>query len=76
MHGRHLGTAALPRLEGWWSTDPATRFDMHPVSQPQRSADAWSMSNPPIFSMGPVRTSLEIFDSVGHGAPCAHAASA
>jgi kynureninase len=68
VHERHLGTPTPPRLEGWWSTDPATRFDMRPVSQPQPSADAWSMSNPPVFSMGPVRTSLEIFDSVGMAA--------
>jgi len=65
VHERHLDNPALPRLEGWWSTDPATRFEMRPVSQPQATADAWSLSNPPIFAMGPVRTSLELFDSVG-----------
>ncbi len=65
VHERHIGNPAIPRLEGWWSTDPATRFDMRPVSRPQASADAWALSNPPIFSMGPVRTSLAIFDSVG-----------
>lgn len=65
VHERHLSNAAIPRLEGWWSTDPETRFEMQPISSPQPSADAWSMSNPPIFAMGPVRTSLGIFDSVG-----------
>jgi kynureninase len=65
VNARHLGNPAIPRLEGWWSTDPATRFEMAPISSPQVSADAWAMSNPPIFSMGPVRTSLEIFDAVG-----------
>ncbi|MBK9738320.1 MAG: kynureninase [Actinobacteria bacterium] len=65
VHASHLGNPAIPRLEGWWSTDPASRFEMLPVSTPQLSADAWSVSNPPIFSMGPVRTSLEIFDAVG-----------
>ena len=65
VHEKHLDNASIPRLEGWWSTDPATRFEMGPVSVPQASADAWSMSNPPIFAMGPVRTSLEIFDAVG-----------
>ena len=68
VHERHLADPSLPRLEGWWSTDPASRFDMAAVSVPQRSADAWSLSNPPIFAMGPVRTSLEIFDAVGMGA--------
>jgi kynureninase len=65
VHERHLGDPDLPRFEGWWSTEPATRFQMGPVSRPPRTADAWQISNPPIFSMSPVRTSLEIFDKVG-----------
>jgi kynureninase len=65
VHSRHLDDPGLPRLEGWWSTDPTSRFEMRPVSQPQSSADAWSLSNPPIFAMGPVRTSLNLFDEVG-----------
>ncbi len=68
VHDRHLGNAALPRLEGWWSTNPGSRFEMNPLSDPQASADAWSLSNPPILAMGPVRTSLDIFDSVGMAA--------
>lgn len=65
IHQRHLADPELPRFEGWWSTDPATRFQMAPVSRPPRSADAWQISNPPIFAMAPVRTSLEIFDKIG-----------
>jgi kynureninase len=65
VHERHLGDPRLPRFEGWWSTDPETRFEMAPVSRPPATADAWQISNPPIFSMGPVRTSLEIFDKIG-----------
>jgi kynureninase len=65
VHERHLEDPTIPRLEGWWSTDPATRFDMGPVSQPPHSADAWAVSNPPVLAMGPVRTSLDIFDEVG-----------
>ncbi|MGW1343605.1 kynureninase/PvdN C-terminal domain-containing protein, partial [Kribbella sp. NPDC002412] len=57
-----------PRFEGWWSTEPSTRFEMAPESRPPASADAWQVSNPPIFSMSPVRTSLELFDRVGMGA--------
>ncbi|MFC9690393.1 kynureninase [Kribbella sp. NPDC056951] len=64
VHERHLG-GDLPRFEGWWSTEAATRFEMTPYSRPPQSADAWQVSNPPIFSMSPVRTSLEIFDRVG-----------
>ncbi|WP_062437097.1 kynureninase [Herbidospora daliensis] len=65
VHERHLGDPAVPRFEGWWSTEPATRFEMAPVSRPPATADAWQISNPPIYAMGPVRTSLEIFDRVG-----------
>ncbi|MEV6416611.1 kynureninase [Kribbella sp. NPDC051718] len=64
VHERHLG-GSLPRFEGWWSTEEASRFEMAPESRPPASADAWQVSNPPIFSMSPVRTSLEIFDKVG-----------
>ncbi|TDC83217.1 kynureninase [Micromonospora sp. KC606] len=65
VHQRHLGDPNLPRFEGWWSTEAATRFEMTPVSRPPATAEAWQISNPPIFAMGPVRTSLELFDSVG-----------
>ncbi|QOC90721.1 kynureninase [Micromonospora craniellae] len=65
VHERHHGEPDLPRFEGWWSTAAATRFEMTPVSRPPSTVEAWQISNPPIFSMGPVRTSLELFDSVG-----------
>lgn len=65
VHERHHGDPELPRFEGWWSTEPATRFEMTPTSRPPRSADAWQVSNPPIYAMGPVRTSLRIFDEAG-----------
>ncbi|GAB2601279.1 kynureninase [Paractinoplanes abujensis] len=64
VHERHHG-ADLHRFEGWWSTEASTRFEMTPESRPPRSADAWQVSNPPILAMGPVRTSLRIFDEVG-----------
>ncbi|GIM87303.1 kynureninase [Salinispora arenicola] len=65
VHERHLADPTLPRFEGWWSTDAAIRFEMSPVARPPATAEAWQVSNPPIFAMGPVRTSLELFDSVG-----------
>ncbi|SCL17949.1 Kynureninase [Micromonospora nigra] len=65
VHDRHLGDPTLPRFEGWWSTEAATRFEMPPVSRPPATVEAWQISNPPIFAMGPVRTSLELFDAVG-----------
>ena len=65
VHERHLGVAGTPRLEGWWSTDPATRFEMAATARPPATADAWQVSNPPILAMSPLRTSLEVFDKVG-----------
>jgi kynureninase len=65
VHERHLGNPETPRFEGWWSTEEATRFEMAPTSRPPATAEAWQISNPPVFAMGPVRTSLEIFDKVG-----------
>lgn len=65
VHERHLGDPDLPRFEGWWSTAAATRFEMTPTSRPPATVEAWQISNPPIYAMGPVRTSLELFDKVG-----------
>jgi kynureninase len=65
IHERHLDADALPRFEGWWSTEESTRFEMAPVARPPATAEAWQISNPPILAMSPVRTSLEIFDKVG-----------
>ena len=61
-HGRDL---SLPRLAGWWGTDPDTRFQMQPDFLPGEGADGWQVSNPPILSMAPLLASLEIFDEAG-----------
>ena len=67
VHERHATNAELPRFAGWWGNDPATRFRMQlePEFVPVRSADAWAISNPPIFSMAPLRASFAIFEEAG-----------
>ncbi|MGP4028984.1 kynureninase [Actinomadura sp. 3N407] len=65
VHERHVRDASVPRLSGWWGTDPAVRFRMEPDIAPPASADAWQLSNPPILALAPVLASLEIFDRVG-----------
>ncbi|MEP6937345.1 MAG: kynureninase [Chthoniobacterales bacterium] len=67
VHERHATNTELPRLAGWWGNDPATRFRMHlePEFVPVQSADSWATSNPPIFSMAPLRASFAIFDEAG-----------
>jgi kynureninase len=64
VHERHAINTKLPRLAGWFGNDPNTRFRLHlePEFVPVPSADGWQISNPPIFSMAPLRASLAIFD--------------
>ncbi|MDQ6860881.1 MAG: kynureninase [Verrucomicrobiota bacterium] len=67
VHERHATNRELPRFAGWWGNDPATRFQMQlqPEFVPVPSADSWAVSNPPIFSLAPLRSSLAIFDEAG-----------
>jgi kynureninase len=67
VHERHATNRELPRMAGWFGNDPNTRFRMHlePEFIPVPSADGWQVSNPPIFSMAPLRASLAIFDEAG-----------
>jgi kynureninase len=67
VHERHATNTKLPRLAGWFGNDPNTRFRLHlePEFIPVSSADGWQISNPPIFSMAPLRASLAIFDDAG-----------
>jgi len=67
VHERHATNTKLPRLAGWFGNDPNTRFRLHmePEFIPVASADGWQISNPPIFAMAPLRTSLAIFDDAG-----------
>jgi kynureninase len=67
VHERHATNTKLPRLAGWFGNDPNTRFRLHlePEFIPVASADGWQISNPPIFSMAPLRASLSIFHEAG-----------
>lgn len=67
IHERHATNTELPRLAGWFGNDPNTRFRLHlePEFTPVPTADGWQISNPPIFSMAPLRSSLSIFDEAG-----------
>ncbi len=64
IHEKHH-TSALPRLEGWWTNKPETRFVMNPVVDPLETADAWAVSHPPVLIMAPALSALEVFTNVG-----------
>ncbi|MFM9135206.1 MAG: kynureninase, partial [bacterium] len=65
IHERYASDRHTHRLAGWWGTDADIRFEMRETFDPPATADAWQVSNPSIFSMSPVETSLRIFDRIG-----------
>lgn len=62
VHERHHGQADIPRFEGWWGHEKETRFKMPETFVPINSAEAWQLSNAPVFAMAPHRAALDIFD--------------
>ncbi len=62
IHERHLGQKDLPRLAGWWGHNKVSRFKMGPDFDPLPTAEAWQLSNPPIFQLASLRASMELFD--------------
>lgn len=65
VHERHLDDPSVPRLEGWFGNAAPTQFLMRPTIERATSARAWAQSTPPILSMVPVASSLDIFDAAG-----------
>lgn len=64
VHQRHLGKQ-LPLFAGWWGHDKADRFKMERTFKPMPTAEAWQVSNAPVFSMAVHRVALEQFDRAG-----------
>ncbi len=65
IHERHVRNKELLRLSGWWGNNKQTRFQMRGDFDPMETAEAWSMSNAPIFSMAAHKVALDLFTEVG-----------
>lgn len=65
VHERHGNNPDLPRFAGWWGHDKATRFKMGPDFKPITGAEGWQLSNTPIFSLVPVKVSMDMFLEAG-----------
>ncbi len=64
VHEKHH-TEKLPRFAGWWGHDKHERFKMEREFKPMPTAEAWQISNAPVFSMAVHRASLDLFDRAG-----------
>lgn len=65
VHEKHHGQKDIPRFEGWWGTNKETRFAMGPDFDPIPTVEAWQLSNPPIFQLAALRSSMQLFDEAG-----------
>lgn len=65
VHERHVNDQTIPKLQGWWGTNPATRFEMATEFDAMPTAESWQLSNAPILAMAALRASLDIIDRAG-----------
>ena len=61
VHERHVQSNSIPRFEGWWGHNAKRRFLMEPHFESMGTAEAWQMSNAPVFNMAVHAVSLEQF---------------
>lgn len=69
VHERHVVDQELPKLLGWWGTNPASRFEMATTFDPIPTVESWQLSNAPVLSMAALRGALDVFDRAGGMGP-------
>ena len=65
IHEQHTQRDDLPRFEGWWGHDAQRRFLMEPKFESMGTAEAWQMSNAPVFNMAVHAVALDLFLEAG-----------
>ncbi len=65
IHENHTHNTTLPRLAGWWGNKKENRFKMQSQFDPMETAEAWQLSNAPVFNMAIHKVALDIFTEAG-----------
>ena len=68
VHKCHHGNTTLPKLNGWWGNNVATRFAMANDYDSAATAEDWQISTPTILAMAAINASLQLFAKVGMAA--------
>ncbi len=64
VNSRHINNDIV-RFEGWWGNKLSSRFEMLKKYDPEHSAEAWVLSNPPVVLLDIHLASLEVFSNAG-----------
>ena len=64
VHDNHRNKPDMPRFEGWWGTEPQSRFKMEGFEL-QDGAPGWQLSNAPVLAMAVHYEALKIWNEAG-----------
>lgn len=65
VNERHSEKIDLPRFAAWWGTPAEDRFLMKKGFVPAAGADAWQLSNAPVFAMAIHKVALDLHLQAG-----------